>query len=125
MYFNNPDIIENDTDAILGSINVDEETINFKTFIHQTTYLYAYYIRKDIESLVDENNTHKKALELTAKKIYTRLDMYEQVVPKDEEHLAELMMRSRNFETWQSDMKRRFLNVHLGITKEDTQISIS
>jgi len=125
MFFNNPDIIENETDVILGGVTVDEANLNFLTLINRTIQIYAYHIHKDVQGLISETISHQKALSLTAKKIYTTLDMYEQIEPRDEEHLAEIMMRSRNHEVWQADIKSRFFESHAGKVDVETKIPVT
>jgi hypothetical protein len=125
MYFNNPDIITSKTDVVLGSVSVNEEKLNFLNFMNRTIGFYALHIRRDIEALINEQISHKKALSLTALKIFSRLDMYEKVSPRDEEHLAELMMQSRNYEMWESDIKQRFFQTHFEKVTVETKISVT
>lgn len=125
MYFNNPDIIENQTDVILGGVLVEEENLNFLNLINRTTQIYAYHIRKDVEALMSETISHKEALRLTAIKIYAVLDMYEELQPIDEEHLAEIIMQSRNYETWKSDIKRKFFDTHTEKISVETKIPVT
>lgn len=122
MFFNNPDIILSDTDIILGSVNANED-LNFLTMMNRCKNFYAYHIHKDVQALIDSETNHRKALLLTANKIFLRLDMYEKIVPTDEEHLAELMMQSRNFEMWESDIKNRFFATHPEKVTVETKIS--
>jgi hypothetical protein len=123
MFFNNPDVITSDTDIILGSVKADDGGLNFLTMMHRCKNFYAFHIRKDIEALMDKETSHRKALLLTANKIYSRLEMYEKIEPTDEEHLAELMMQSRNFEMWESDVKNRFFATHPEKVTVETKIS--
>jgi hypothetical protein len=125
MYFNNPDIIKTETDVILGAVKTDDENLNFLSLINRTIQFYAYHIRQDVIGLMSETVNHKEALELTAKKIYTRLDMYRELTPKDEEGLAELMMQSRNFEMWEADIKRRFFETHSEKVDVKTKIPVT
>lgn len=125
MYFNNPDIIKSDTDIVLGAAKVSDDKINYLNLIHKTIAFYSYHIRRDVEALIDENTNHKKALNLTALKIFSRLDMYENIQPRDEEHLAEMIMLSRNYEMWSSDIKERFFETHFEKVTVETKISVT
>lgn len=125
MYFNNPDIIRSETDVILGGVKVSDENLNYLNLINKAIAFYAYHIRKDIEALMDSTTNHSKALFLTSQKVFSRLDMYEKINPRDEEHLAELMMQSRNYEMWASDIKRRFFDTHFEKVTVETKISVT
>jgi hypothetical protein len=125
MYFNNPDIIKTETDVILGAVKADEENLNYLNLINRTIAFYAYHIRKDVEALMDKTTNHAKALSLTAYKIYSRLDMFEKIPPRDEEHLAELMMQSRNYDMWASDIKKRFFETHFEKVTVETKIPVT
>lgn len=123
MRFNNPAILKTETDVILGAVRVSGENLNYVGLIERSIQFYTYHIRKDIEALMSDTISHQRALMLTANKIYGALDMYEHIPPKDEEHLAELMMQSRNYEMWASDIKRRFFETHTDKVELDTRIS--
>jgi len=124
MYFNNPDIIKSDTDAVLGCVRMGEgeETINFLGMIRRTMQIYAFYIQQDINALVSDKISHARALSLTALKIYSRLEMFEELPPRDVEHLAELMTYSRNFEKWEYNIQQRFFATHAQKVNEETKI---
>jgi len=125
MYFNNPEIIKTETDVILGGVRVDGSDLNYLNLINKAIQIYAYYIRKDVEGLMSDSISHAKALSLTAEKVYERLSMYQNIPPRDEEHLAELMMESKNFEMWSSDIKRRFFETHFEKVDVETKIPVS
>jgi len=125
MYFNNPDIIKTETDVVLGCVKTDDENLNFLSLINRTIQFYSYHIHNDIKDLISDTVSYKEALRLTAIKIYSCLDMYEELMPTDEEHLAKLMMLSRNFEMWESDIKNRFLQTHYEKATVTTKISVT
>jgi hypothetical protein len=122
MHFNNPEIIKTETDVILGSAKVSGENENYIGLMERCRYLLEYHIHQDILALVDGEISHQRALMLTANKIYLVLDMYEQIPPKDEEHLAEIITQSKNYEMWASDIKRRFFETHSGKVEINTKI---
>lgn len=125
MFFNQPDIIKTETDVVLGAVRVDGENLNFLNLINKTITFYAFHIRKDVEDLMSDTISYRRALMLTAEKIYSRLEMYEELPPRDEEHLAELMMQSKNFEMWESDVKRRFFSIHTDKVTEETPVPVT
>lgn len=123
MYFNNPDIIKSDTDIILGSVSVDnDEQINFLNLINRCENNYALIINDYVNELVSDKIDREQALRMTAGKIYGILDMYEKLMPESEQHLAELMMQSKNYDMWQSDIMNRYSNTHSGKTTARTPI---
>ena len=121
MYFSNPDIILSDTDVVLGSVRVGEE-ISFLNLFNRISSVIEYHIRKDVEQLMSSDISYRRALTLTANKAFGILETFYEVVPIDEAHLAELIMQSRNFEMWQSDVKNRFMKIHQDKITVETKI---
>jgi hypothetical protein len=122
MHFNNPAIIKTETDVILGSVKMNGDSISYIALMQRCVEVLEYYIHKDMELLQSDEISYKKALWLTAQKIYSSLDMYENTPPKDIEHLAEIITQSRNYEMWASDIKNRFFQIHAGKVEIDTKV---
>lgn len=122
MRFNHPEIIRTKTDVILGSARVSGDTISYIGLMEKCTKILEYHIRKEVEGLMGETISHQRALMMTAHKVYGILDMFEKIPPTDEEHLAELITQSRNYEMWASDIKVRFFQTHSGKVEINTRI---
>lgn len=123
MYFNNPQILQGDTDIIIGAVNCgDRKEITFLNYMNLVSQNLEYHIEVYIENLKGKDVSRERALKLTADRIYNTLEGYYVKYPTNEQELTEYLMETRYFEMWASDILIRFKNTHKGKVTMETKI---
>ncbi len=125
MYFSHPEVIKNTTDIVLGAVETDKREISFLDLMEEAKVRIEGYIQDDVKELMAGGMTYYDALREVAQKVYSRLLFYEKHVVNSEEELADLIVRSRNFERWEMDTWQNMANIHKGKIKRNTPVSVT
>jgi len=125
MIFANPEILRNCDDVKIGGIQVSQPAISYLSYIAAVRLrifrLVIEFVKSDMADGASKEDSIKDCLSL----IHETLVFDEVSYPTDEAGLVEEIMNSEEFKNWSTDIKYRFLNVHVGVIELKTEIPVS
>ncbi len=125
MIFANPEILRNCDDVKIGGIQVSQPEISYLGYIQSVRIrifkLVIDFVKSDMADGASYEDSIKDCLSL----IHETLNFAEHTYPTDEQGLVDEIMNSEEFQNWSTDIKYRFLNVHVGVVELTTGIPVS
>jgi hypothetical protein len=123
MIFSNPEIIRDNNDIRIGSVQMDSDEISFNNYTlkvkHRIIKLVAQYVR----GLMGEGLSYEEAIKETANLVYGYLNISkDDLFAADEEQIADDILKSFEYQNWETKVYYRFLETHVGVTTKESEI---
>lgn len=113
MYFNNDRILQSDNDIIIGVVDCgDKKEITFLNYQNRLSQVFQYYISIYVSDLQSEKISYQEALSMVSEKIYNTLNGNYIRYCESVEELAEYLMQTQKYESWEAFIENRFRNIH-------------
>ena len=124
MLFSNPSIIESLTDVKLGMIEVGSSEINYYELMDNVRDRLLELIVSDVDYIACKGEkSRQEAVQDIAMRVHSMLNFFEKGIPTTEDELADEILKSKEFDLWQTRVWGRFKNIHKGKIEKDTPIS--
>ena len=125
MLFNNPDIIKNSADIRIGGIEVDSSEICFMNYKLKVRQRMLKLVCSYVKFLMSEGVSHKEAIKEALNDVYGYLYFIEKAYPDTEEGIVEEIIRSAEYQNWETNIYYRFMDIHFGVITKETPIPVS
>lgn len=126
MLYHNPQIIRNGGDLRIAGFHVQEgEELSFLDVITRTKTRMQRLVTQHIKRQMEDGTSREDAIRNTTRLIQAYLTINDKDYPDNEEQIADEIEKSFEFQTWESSVYYRFMNLHTGKVSEDTPIQVS
>jgi len=126
MLYHNPQIIRNGGDLRIAGFYVEEnEELSFLDVINRTQTRMQRLVTQHIKGQMEDGTSREDAIRNTTRLIQAYLTINDKDYPNNEEQIVDEIIKSFEFQTWESSTYYRFMNLHTGKVSEDTPIKVS
>jgi hypothetical protein len=123
MIFSNPEIIRDNNDIRIGSVQIDTHEISYNDYKLKVKHRILKLVTLYVKDLRSEGLTQEEAIKETANLVYGYLNISnEDLFAIDEEQITNDIVKSFEYQNWETKIYYRFLNTHIGVVKKGTEI---
>jgi hypothetical protein len=126
MLFSNPEILRDNNDIRIGGISLDANEISYNNYTLKVKHRILKLVGQYVKGLMSEGLSYEQAIKETADLVYGYLNISkDDLFAADEEQIADDIMKSFEYQNWETKIYYRFLNTHTGVTTTETEIHTS
>ena len=123
MIFSNPEIIRDNNDIRIGSVQMDSQEISFNNYTLKVKHRILKLVTHYVKGLMADGVLYEQAIKETADLVYGYLNISkDDLFAADEEQITDDIMKSFEYQNWETKVYYRFLNTHVGVTTKETNI---
>jgi hypothetical protein len=122
MLFTNPAIIQDIDDLIIGGVETDTDKINYLNYILKVRKRILKMVVKHVQQDMSDGLTHLKAVQNTADIVYSYINILDKLYPLTEEEIVDEILKSDEYQSWETSVYYNFMNIHTGVIFSDTPI---
>jgi hypothetical protein len=124
MIFQNPKIIQDTCDIKIGGVNYFKDEITYNEYIGLVEFRLLGLVSKFIRFSMSEGLNHRNSIYDCLELVYSKITLEERTYPEDEEGIVEEILRSFEYNIWQSRINNRFKAIHKGVVTNTYPISV-
>ena len=123
MIFSNPEIIRDNNDIRIGGVQMNSNEISFNQYTLKVKHRILKLVTQYVKGLMADGILYEQAIKETADLVYGYLNISkDDLFAADEEQIADDILRSFEYQNWETKVYYRFLNTHNGVTTKETEI---
>ena len=123
MLFSNAEILRDNNDIRIGGISLDSNEISFNNYTLKVKHRILKLVVEYVKGLMSEGLSKEQAIKETADLVYGYLNISkDDLFAADEEQIADDIMKSFEYQNWETKIYYRFLNTHTGVVTTETGI---
>lgn len=123
MIFSNPEIIRDNNDIRIGSVQMDSHEISFNQYTLKVKHRILKLVTHYVKGLMADGVLYEQAIKETADLVYGYLNISkDDLFAVDEQQITDDIIKSFEYQNWETKVYYRFLNTHKGVTTKDTEI---
>jgi len=123
MIFSNPEIIRDNNDIRIGGVQMNSNEISFNQYTLKVKHRILKLVTQYVKGLMADGVSYEQAIKETADLVYGYLNISkDDLFAADEEQITDDIIRSFEYQNWETKVYYRFLNTHKGVTTKETEI---
>lgn len=123
MLFSNAEILKDNNDIRIGGISLDSNEISYNNYTLKVKHRILKLVVEYVKGLMSEGLSKEQAIKETADLVYGYLNISkDDLFAADEEQIADDIMKSFEYQNWETKIYYRFLNTHTGVVTTETGI---
>ena len=123
MLFSNAEILKDNNDIRIGGISLDSNEISYNNYTLKVKNRILKLVVQYVKGLMSEGLSHEQAIKETADLVYGYLNISkDNLFAADEEQIANDIVKSFEYQNWETKIYYRFLNTHTGVVTKVTEI---
>lgn len=122
MLFTNPNIIQDIDDLIIGGVEVSGTEVDYLTFKAKVYKRILKMVVKRVSENMANGNDRLAALQETADLVYSYLNVTDKQYPQTEEEIVDEILKSAEYNNWETQVYYNFLNIHKGVITTSTPV---
>jgi hypothetical protein len=123
MLFSNAEILKDNNDIRIGGISLDSNEISYNNYTLKVKNRILKLVVQYVKGLMSEGLSHEQAIKETADLVYGYLNISkDNLFAADEEQIANDIVKSFEYQNWETKIYYRFLNTHVGVVTTETDI---
>jgi hypothetical protein len=123
MLFSNAEILKDNNDIRIGGISLDSNEISYNNYTLKVKNRILKLVGQYVKGLMSEGLSHEQAIKETADLVYGYLNISkDDLFAADEEQIANDIVKSFEYQNWETKIYYRFLNTHIGVVTTETGI---
>jgi hypothetical protein len=123
MLFSNAEILKDNNDIRIGGISLDSNEISYNNYTLKVKNRILKLVGQYVKGLMSEGLSHEQAIKETADLVYGYLNISkDDLFAADEEQIANDIVKSFEYQNWETKIYYRFLNTHIGVVSTETAI---
>ena len=124
MLFSNAEILKDNNDIRIGGISLDSNEISYNNYTLKVKNRILKLVGQYVKGLMSEGLSYEQAIKETADLVYGYLNISkDDLFAADEEQIANDIVKSFEYQNWETKIYYRFLNTHTGVVTTETGIS--
>jgi len=124
MLFSNAEILKDNNDIRIGGISLDSNEISYNNYTLKVKNRILKLVGQYVKGLMSEGLSHEQAIKETADLVYGYLNISkDDLFAADEEQIANDIVKSFEYQNWETKIYYRFLNTHVGVVTTETGIA--
>jgi hypothetical protein len=123
MLFSNAEILKDNNDIRIGGISLDSNEISYNNYTLKVKNRILKLVVQYVKGLMSEGLSHEQAIKETADLVYGYLNISkDNLFAADEEQIANDIVKSFEYQNWETKIYYRFLNTHVGVVTTESDI---
>jgi hypothetical protein len=123
MIFSNPEIIRDNNDIRIGGVQMNSNEISFNQYTLKVKHRILKLVTQYVKGLMADGVLYEQAIKETADLVYGYLNISkDDLFAADEEQITDDIIKSFEYQNWETKVYYRFLNTHKGVTTKETEI---
>jgi hypothetical protein len=123
MLFSNAEILKDNNDIRIGGISLDSNEMSYNNYTLKVKNRILKLVVQYVKGLMSEGLSHEQAIKETADLVYGYLNISkDNLFAADEEQIANDIVKSFEYQNWETKIYYRFLNTHVGVVTTETDI---
>lgn len=123
--FTNPNIITSYIDAVIGTVETKKSEISYDEYISLVRLRLIKMVMDAVKENMGESIDYQSALKEVLHFTLDYLDFDDLLKAFNEEQIADKIMTSQEYKSWEASIYNKFMNLHKGVVNASTPIPVS